>query len=146
MVRDASLASSAPAVAILPLSHTTDPLGWFINDAFPGVREARALSRAPRRDTTFRLQFFAPDAPPGQGGPPLVDADRYDALARRVPDRETRTTRKTTPCSSRAGRSLAWTPDKSLDFSLALFAVSDPDSVAPQRSRPRCSIAASAST
>jgi hypothetical protein len=131
MVRDASLASPAPAVAILPLSHTTDPLGWFINDAFPGVREARALSRAPRRDTTFRLQFFVPDAPPGQGGPPPVDVDRYRALAGEYPTANTDEPRDYAVLVS-CGPFARLGPGESVAFSLALFAVSDPDSVAPQ--------------
>ena len=131
LVRDASRATGAPAVAILPLSHTTDPLGWFINDAFPGVREARALARAPRRDTTFRLQFFIPDAPPGQGGPPLVDADRYGALAGEYPTANTGDPQDYAVLVS-CGPFARLAPGQTLDFSLAMFALSDPDSAAPQ--------------
>ncbi|MFN8587399.1 MAG: hypothetical protein U0704_06315 [Candidatus Eisenbacteria bacterium] len=71
--------------AVLPLSHTTDPLGWFTNDAFPGVAAARAKARAPRRDTTFRAYAFSPSLPPGQGGPPTLDRDRWAALAGEYP-------------------------------------------------------------
>src|SRR6185503_6703366 len=41
MVRDASTASRAAGVALVPLTHTTDPLAFLVNDAFPGVARAR---------------------------------------------------------------------------------------------------------
>jgi hypothetical protein len=131
MVRDASVASEAPAVAILPLSHTTDPLAWFVNDAFPGVREAHAQARAPRRDSTFRIQFFVPDAPPGQGGLPLVDSDRYAALAGEYPTAGLENPRDYAVLVS-CGPFVRLEPGQSLDFSLALIALADPDSAAPQ--------------
>lgn len=131
MVRDVSTTQRSPAVAILPLSHTSDPLGWFINDAFPGVHAARAQARAPRRDTTFQLQFFVPDAPPGQGGLPLVDADRYLALAGEYPTANTDNPRDYAVLVS-CGPFVRLEPGQSLDFSLALLAIADPDSAAPQ--------------
>src|SRR5262245_43920873 len=69
VVRDAFQGSTRPGIALVPLSHTTDPLGFLINNAFPGVKEARAAARAPRRDSTFQLYAFIQGAPAGQGGP-----------------------------------------------------------------------------
>ena len=80
VVYDGRPASGLPAVALVPLSHTTDPLGFLVNHAFPGAREAQATARAPSRDTTFRYSVFAQGLPAGQGGPPILDADRYRAL------------------------------------------------------------------
>jgi hypothetical protein len=80
VVHDGRPASGLPAVALVPLSHTTDPLGYLVNYAFPGAREAQASARAPRRDTTFRYSVFSQGLPPEQGGPPILDADRYRAL------------------------------------------------------------------
>src|SRR5262249_59927264 len=37
-------------------------------------------ARAARRDTAFRYTVLSPSLPPGQGGPPIVDIDRYAAL------------------------------------------------------------------
>lgn len=80
MVYDSKPRSGLPAASIIGLSHTTDPLGFLVNFAFPGAREAQAAARAPSKDTTFRYSIFAQDLPPGAGGPPVVDDDRYQAL------------------------------------------------------------------
>jgi len=129
VVRDANPASGRPGVGLVPLSHTTDPLGWLVNDAFPGVREAREGARAPRRDTTFRLYVFAPGAPPRQGGPPAVDQDRYAALSGDFP------TARTGQPSDYAvllacGPFARLEPGQSLKFALALLALPSPDSAA----------------
>ncbi len=129
LIRDANPASGHPGVLIVPLSHTTDPIGWFLNDAFPGVREARAASRAPRRDSTFRLQPFISGAPPGQGGPPALDPDRYNALAGTFP------TARVEPGHDYAvllscGPFDRLEPGQTVQFSFALTAVANPDSAA----------------
>ena len=69
-----------PWTAIVGLSHTTDPLGYIVNWAFPGAREAFAAARAPRRDTAFTYSVYSLGLPPRQGGPPNLDVDRYAAL------------------------------------------------------------------
>ena len=79
-VHDASGDSKAPWCAVLGLGHTTDPLGYITNIAFTGAKEAFAAARAPRRDTAFTYFVFSPSLPPRQGGPPILDADRYAAL------------------------------------------------------------------
>jgi hypothetical protein len=58
-----------PVVAVLPLGHTTDPLGALL----PGY------ARAPTGDS-FRFSVFAADSPRNAGSPPLLDAERYAAL------------------------------------------------------------------
>jgi hypothetical protein len=85
VVSDGVIGSGLPAVCLIGLSHTTDPLGYLVNYAFPGVREAQAQARAPRRDTTFRYSVFSAGFPAGQGGPPVVDADRYAAMGGTYP-------------------------------------------------------------
>ena len=129
MLRDASPSSHQPGVMLVPLSHTTDPLGFLINDAFPGVREARAAARAPRRDSTFKLYAFVPDAPPGQGGPPLVDADRYAALAGEYPTARTGTAGDYAVLVS-CGPFARLDPGQSVRFAVALVALASPDSAA----------------
>ena len=128
VVRDASPASRAPGIALIGLTHTTDPLAWLVNDAFPGVRAARLSARAPRRDSTFRMYAFNPGAPPGQGGPPIVDSDRYDAMTGGYP------TARLDPFQDFAvlltcGSFPTLTPGQSLQFSVAFVALADPDSV-----------------
>lgn len=80
-VYDGNANSGLPASAVIGLEHTTDALGYVVNFAFPGTREAQAAARAPRRDTTFRYSVFAQDLTPGGGGPPIVDDERYRALS-----------------------------------------------------------------
>ena len=82
-IHDASPHSKDPWVAVLGLSHTTDPLGFLISSASAGADAARARARAPRRDSTIRYLVLSPSLPPTQGGPPSVDADRYAALSGR---------------------------------------------------------------
>jgi hypothetical protein len=129
VVRDAQHAGGRPGVALVPLSHTTDPLLWLINNAFPGVREARAAARAPRDDSTFRTYVFAPGAPPGQGGPPPVDVDRYAALAGNYPTANAEQPGDYAVLVS-CGPFTRLAPGQSLTFSVALVALPRPDSAA----------------
>jgi len=129
VVRDAVHATQRPGVALVPLTHTTDPLGFLINDAFPGVRDARAAARAPRRDSTFKMYPYSPGAPPGQGGPPLVDADRYAALAGNYPTASTDQPGDYAVLLS-CGPFSHLDPGQSLEFVVALVALPNPDSAA----------------
>ena len=126
---DASRTVAGAGVALVPLSHTIDPLAGLRNDAFPGVREARAGARAPARDSTFHLFPYIPGAPPGQGGPPQIDEDRYAAMAGEYP------TARLEPGNDFAvlvscGPFPALAPGQSLQFAVALSAVPARDSAA----------------
>ncbi len=129
LIRDANPASGNAGVLIVPLTHTTDPVGWFLNDAFPGVREARASSRAPRRDSTFTLQPFLAGGPPGLGGPPTLDGDRYRALAGTFPTAHVEPGQDYAVLLS-CGPFAHLDPGQSLRFSFALTAVAAPESAA----------------
>jgi hypothetical protein len=65
--------STLPAIAVVPLEHTTDPMAFFI----PGA------AFAPAR-VSFRTTKFSAALPFAQGGPPILDSQRYDALRGRV--------------------------------------------------------------
>jgi hypothetical protein len=80
VVHDYAGDSRAPWTAMIGVSHTTDPLGYITNIAFPGVKEAFAAARAPRRDTAWTYTVYSPSLPPRKGGPPNLDEDRYAAL------------------------------------------------------------------
>jgi hypothetical protein len=68
-----------PAFAVLPLRHTLDPLAI--------MRKADLVSRTDEPyinglgQMSFRYSVVAMDAPPTEGGPPIVDADRYALMA-----------------------------------------------------------------
>jgi len=128
VVMDGRAGTGLPVSAVIPLRHTTDPLGYITNDAFPGVRELRDAVRAPVLDTTFRYSVFFQDLPPGQGGPPPVDVDRYEALRGWYPQ----------PAPGHIGDAAVLLscgpfkylePGQSLTFAVAFAAAEDPDSL-----------------
>jgi hypothetical protein len=73
VIRDGVAGSRLPAAAVLPLEHTIDPLEWT-----PG----RAFARAPGA-VSFRVSTFESKGQPGRGGLPILDPERYEALAGR---------------------------------------------------------------
>jgi len=127
-VTDGVSARALPVGAVVPLTHTIDPLALLANDVFPGVREARAHARAPGRDTTFRAYVFAQDLTPGQGGPPVLDEQRLAAMEGRwpgAPEGETHDYAVLVSC----GPFPRLAPGTSVEFSVALVATSSLDSV-----------------
>src|SRR5205814_3144307 len=72
------------AVAVVPLWHTTDPLHGPAEQGRISESLVRPFFTAPSR-ISFQHQWYANDLPPGQGGLPIVDADRYRALAGEYP-------------------------------------------------------------
>src|SRR5207247_221236 len=74
IVVDGDPNSGLPAVAIVPLDHTTDPLGYFVPEK----------ARAPTQ-VSFRSSVYLNSTLPGQGGVPIIDQDRYAALAGSYP-------------------------------------------------------------
>ncbi|MBK7366796.1 MAG: hypothetical protein IPJ04_02530 [Candidatus Eisenbacteria bacterium] len=118
-----------PIGAIVPLSHTTDPLATFTNDVFPGVREARAAARAPASDTTFHVYAFSPGLPPGQGGPPTLDRDRWSALEGLWPGLRDETHRQDVSTLIACGPFARLAPGQSVEFSVAFVAASTRDSL-----------------
>ncbi len=74
VVTDGVASSGLPAVAVVPLDHTIDPL------ALIEPIEAQRAASAPGR-VSFRSAVFTAHGLPGQGGVPAVDAERYAALA-----------------------------------------------------------------
>jgi hypothetical protein len=107
-----------------------------VNHAFPGAAAAEAAARAPRRDTTFRYLVLSPSLPPGQGGTPIVDADRYNALRGEYPGASTEGIGDYAVLLS-CGPFRTLPPGQSVQFAVALIAAEGPDSlkVASQAAR-----------
>ena len=78
VVMDGQPGNTLPVIAVVGLGHTTDPLALLDPPA------AKAAARAPGRES-FRYSVFRQDLPAGQGGLPVVDADRYAALMGNYP-------------------------------------------------------------
>ena len=80
VVSDSRQGNGLGSIALVPLWHTVDPLGYLplqnrVSDAI-----VRPFIVAPLQ-VSFQIHWFANDLPPGQGGLPIVDADRYRAMA-----------------------------------------------------------------
>lgn len=128
---DSRMPDALPVGAIVPLTHTTDPLALLTIDALPGVRAAREAAQAPASDHTFRSYIYAQGLPPGQGGPPTLDEQRAAALEGRfrgvVEDGAPRDYSVLVSC----GPFPRLRPGTSIEFSLALAAAFTVDSIAP---------------
>jgi hypothetical protein len=129
VVTDGVASSHLPVVALVPMTHTTDPLALFTNDAFgPPVRAARATARAPGRDTSFKFSVFANDLPPRRGGVPVVDEERYAALQHRFPEAGRDGLHDWVVLLS-CGPFSPLAPGQSVSFSVALVAAASMDSI-----------------
>jgi hypothetical protein len=115
--------STLPAIAVMPLDHTTDPL----------TRVDPDFGRAPI-DVSFTTSLFSGEGIPGQGGVPTLDTDRYDALAGTYPNNPAdRITDWVFLTSCGPFRELL--PGQSLEFTVALIAGANADSVAAVMAR-----------
>ena len=76
--------SGVGGVAVVPIWHTLDPLGYLLEQNRAPRGDIEPFIRAPLR-LTFHESLFANDLPPGEGGPPVLDADRYRALIGEYP-------------------------------------------------------------
>ncbi len=113
--------SGLPAIAVVGLGHTTDPLGVLENVT------ANNAARAPGR-VSFRYSIFRQDLPTGQGGLPLLDQDRYDALAGRYPVNTSDLPGDQVVLVA-CGPFPTLDPGQSVDFAVALVAAPDADSL-----------------
>ncbi|HET7226114.1 MAG TPA: hypothetical protein VFK69_10420 [Candidatus Eisenbacteria bacterium] len=129
VLHDASPLSTAPVVTLLGLDHTIDPLAQLTNFAFPGVHAARDAARAPARDTTFHAWVFAQDLPPGHGGPPVLDEDRYAALRGRYPTLALADQPHDDAVLLSCGPFPHLDPGQSVSFSVAFVAAASMDSI-----------------
>jgi hypothetical protein len=79
IVSDANLRSGLPAFGVVPLGHTVDVFAQ-LEEALLVDNRVEPYVVGPAHEH-FQFHSFALDLPPGQGGLPLVDADRYRAMA-----------------------------------------------------------------
>lgn len=78
VVTDGLPGSGLPAAAVMGLSHSLDPIAQMVKNGLVPP-SALPFTYAPAQ-RQFRWSVYANDEPPGQGGPPILDADRYRAL------------------------------------------------------------------
>lgn len=107
---DASPTSGLPGFAVVPLEHTIDPLA-LIRPQF---------ANGPAR-VSFRSTVFTALGRPGDGGPPVLDEQRYDALAGQFPG-TTRTLPDDYLVLIACGPFRRVAPNQTLKFAVALVA------------------------
>ncbi len=122
---DGRAGSGLPAVALLPLGHTLDPFAQFAEHE-PGP--AAVPAHAPAEES-FRFSIFRQDQPPGQGGPPALDPDRYAALAGAYPVARQDQTGDYAVLLS-CGPFPLLEPGRSIDFAVAFVVGETPESLA----------------
>lgn len=115
VVRDSR--AGGPLAAVLALDHTTDPV----------ARVAPELARAPAT-ASFHSTVFSRREPPQIGGFPVLDADRYAALAGRIPSASTGEPDDYAALVS-CGPFARLDPGRSLRFVAAIVAAASPDSL-----------------
>jgi len=125
-VTDASATSGLPTVAVVPLTHTTDPLALLTGLDLEGAQAAHDAARAPGFDSTFHVSVFAQDLPPGQGGPPTLDVDRYRALQGDYPQAYLGDELRDWSVLVRCGPFVRLAPGETLQFAVALVAAPSP--------------------
>ena len=118
VVMDGVTGSGLPAVAMMGLRHTVDPL----------TRLNVEYGRAPL-NVSFRNSLFSGEGIPGQGGLPALDSDRYEAMAGRY-QTETADLARDWSMLLSCGPFRELRPGQSLDFTVAILAGPDPDAIA----------------
>ena len=126
VISDALESSGLPSVAVVPLTHTTDPLAMLTGLDLEGARAAHDAARAPAVDSTFHTSVFARDLPPGQGGAPVVDNDRYRALQGDYPQASLGEALRDWSVLVRCGPFARLAPGETLQFAVALVAAASP--------------------
>ena len=115
---DGAPGTTLPAIALMPLEHTVDPL----------TRISPEFGRAPF-EVSFRTSLFSGEGIPGQGGLPALDVDRYSALAGSYATESPNATTDFVELVS-CGPFRELRSGQSLDFTVAIVAGADADTVA----------------
>ena len=122
-VVDGDANSGLPAIVLMPLSHTLDP----ISRVDPNV------GRAPYAPS-WHSNAFLEEGVPGEGGVPALDPDRYEALAGLYPGASTDRTGDWATLVS-CGPFRALDPGQSIEFTVALVAATKLDSLSDAMAR-----------
>ena len=127
VVRDANPRSGLPAFGVVPLAHSLDPLAQLYETRQIDNRIVPLISGLAK--SHFDYKVFALDLPPGQGGLPLVDLDRYAAMSGTYPGAPDYTTPHDYAVLVSCGPFPKMEPGRSYTFDLALVCGVNKDSV-----------------
>jgi hypothetical protein len=120
VITDGTPRNTLPAITVIGLGHTIDPLADFY--------ETQRLARAPGYPS-FTYSIFRQDLPPGQGGVPALDDERYAAMVGTYPENPSLQTPGDQVVLVRCGPFASLSPGQSLEFAVALCAAPTVDSL-----------------
>jgi hypothetical protein len=120
--------SGLPVFGVVPLSHTVDPIAVIRKHELVDNRLDRYISGP--ADVSFSTSYFALDLPPGQGGPPVFDLDRYRAMAGQYPGPPSLEVTHDYAALVSCGPFQSMAPGQTLEFDLALVCATSVDSIA----------------
>ncbi len=120
---------SLPAIGVIPLRHSLDPLAVLRHSDLipPNTYDSHIHGLG---ELQFHYSLVAMDLPPGEGGPPIVDADRYALMAGTWPAPRNLTAAHDWAVMVSCGPFPKMPPGQTWTFDLAFVAGADRDSVA----------------
>ncbi len=118
-VLDGVLGTNLPAVAVVPLAHTLDPLAW--------IPAGQAYATTPR-ELQFSTTVFLPAGSASRGFVPIFDTDRYSALRGEYPDAPADVRGDFSTLVS-CGPFSPLQPGRAIQFAVAIVAASAADSI-----------------
>ena len=130
VVYDGLPSSGLPAFGVIPLSHTVDPLAVMEHDTPPMVDNRVDPYVTAPANIHFDYHVYAMDLPPGQGGPPIIDADRYTAMQGAYPGPPSLSALHDYAVLVSCGPFVRMPPGRTYDFDVALVCGANPDTVA----------------
>ncbi|MBI5170653.1 MAG: hypothetical protein HZA61_14285 [Candidatus Eisenbacteria bacterium] len=128
IVSDGVPGSGLPVFGVVPLSHSLDPIAIIRKSQLVDNRLDPYITGP--ADVSFGTSYFALDLPPGQGGPPVFDADRYRALAGQYPGPPSLDIAHDYAALVSCGPFARMAPGQTLEFELALVCAPSVDSIA----------------
>ena len=128
VVSDGVPGSGLPVFGVVPLSHTVDPIAVIRKHELVDSRLDPYVSGP--ADVSFSTSYFALDLPPGQGGPPVFDVDRYRAMAGQYPGPPSLEVTHDYAALVSCGPFRRMAPGQTLEFDLALVCAPSVDSIA----------------
>ncbi len=128
VVSDGVPGSGLPVFGIVPLSHTIDPIAVIRKHELVDNRLDPYISGP--SELSFATSYYALDLPPGQGGPPVFDLDRYRAMAGQYPGPPSLEVTHDYAALVSCGPFARMAPGQTLEFDLALVCAPSVDSIA----------------
>ncbi len=127
VVSDGRPSDGLPVFGIVPLAHSTDPIAMIRKQELVDSRLDPYITGP--ADMSFSISWYALDLPPGQGGMPVFDSDRYRALEGTFPGPPSLSVAHDYAALVSCGPFKRMAPGASLQFEVAFVCAASLDSV-----------------